>query len=73
MISTRDSFFTTDDEFSYDKGFMIAFGITAYDDNREHIEDPTYGTIKAYYKTWGLNEQKQTVDFVELPTSMCTA
>ena len=32
-----------------------AFGITAYDDNPEIIEDPSIGVLNAYYKTWGLD------------------
>ena len=51
---------------------MIAFAITAYDSNREPIEDPSYGTIKAYYKTWGLEDSVQGVAFEEIPTTMCT-
>ena len=50
---------------------MIAFGITAFDDNQESIEDPTYGHIKAYYKTWGLGET-QSEGFEELPSKMCS-
>ena len=52
MVSSRDSFFTTD--FTYSEGLMYAFGLTAYDDNPDPIEDPTYGVLKAYYKSWGL-------------------
>ena len=32
MVSTRDSFYSTDHEFTTDEGFQFAFGITAYDD-----------------------------------------
>ena len=51
---------------------MIAFALTAYDNNREPIEDPSFGTIKAYYKTWGLEESVQGIAFEEVPTTMCT-
>lgn len=50
---------------------MYAFGITAYDSNRESIEDPTIGVLKPYYKSWGLKETKG-VDFEELPTRNCS-
>ena len=71
MVSTRDSFFDTDFEFTTDTGLMIAFGLTAYDDNLEPIEDPRYGELKAYYKTWGMNDALG-VEFTELPTVPCT-
>ena len=32
---------------------MLAFALTAYDDETESIEDPDIGELKAYYKTWG--------------------
>ena len=50
---------------------MLAFGITAYDDDFENIEDSDYGELKAYYKTWGFEDQPG-VDFVEIPTTPCT-
>ena len=39
MVSSRDAYFDTDFEFTTDDGLMIAFGLTAYDDNYEPIED----------------------------------
>ena len=56
MVSTRDAYFDTDHEFNSDKGLQFAFGITAYDDNRNPIEEPEYGTLKPYYKSWGIND-----------------
>ena len=65
------SHFTQDEEFTSEvDGIMFAFGITAYDSNQEIIEDPTYGTLNAYYKTWGLGEPG--VNFEPLLTSQCT-
>ena len=54
MISARDSFFDADHKYS--RNLSYAFGITAYDSNTESIDDPTYGEIKPYYKSWGLKE-----------------
>ena len=71
MVSVRDSFLDTDFEFTTDDGLMLAFGITAYDDNQEPIEDPSYGTLKAYYKSWGI-KGTSGVDFEELPSEMCS-
>ena len=52
MVSQRDAYF--DDNYVYSKDLMYAFGITAYDGNSEPIEDPSYGVLKPYYKSWGL-------------------
>ena len=50
---------------------MYAFGVSAYDSNREPIEDPSIGILKPYYKTWGKHEANE-VKFEELPTHNCT-
>ena len=71
MVSSRDSFFPTDFEFTTDDGLMIAFGLTAYDENYESIEDDDYGTLKAFYKTWGMKDAPGE-QFTEVPTSFCT-
>ena len=55
MVSSRDSFF--DSDFVYSKDLMYAFGITAYDSNRENIEDPSYGKLEPYYKEWGMGDE----------------
>ena len=52
MVISRDKYF--DDEFIYKKNLWFAFGITAYDSNRESIEDPSYGVLHPAYKEWGL-------------------
>ena len=71
MVSEQDSYFATDEPWTTNEGLMIAFGITAYDDNFENIEDSDYGELKAYYKTWGFEDQPG-VEFKEIPTSICT-
>ena len=56
MFSTQDSFFGSDYEFStQNDGMMVAFALTDFDNNQEPIEDEQYGTVRAYYKHWGLN------------------
>ena len=53
---------------------MMAFALTYYDDNQEPIEDPTYGLLKAYYKTWGLDEDDYgDIVWVELESDYCTS
>ena len=69
MVSSRDSFFSADEIYSRDLAY--AFGITAYDSNAEAIEDPSIGTLKAYYKTWGLHEGGG-VKWEPIPTRDCS-
>lgn len=45
--------------------------MTAYDDETEPIDDPTYGVLKAYYKSWGIHSDVG-IDWEELPSDYCT-
>ena len=47
--SKEDSFFDSDYIWSSQDGMQFAFGITAYDDNEEAIEDLDYGQVVARY------------------------
>ena len=38
----------------FSESLWYAFGVSAYDSDREPIEDPSYGVLKPAYKTWGL-------------------
>ena len=69
MNSSRDSYF--EDSYVFSDGLMFAFSLTAYDSEREPIEDPSIGTLKAYYKTWGLQGDKG-VTWKPIPTRKCT-
>ena len=71
MVHERVSYFDDDFEFSADKGFMIAYALTAYDDNTESIEDPRYGQLKGYFRTWGLDDKRETT-FTPLPFDFCS-
>ena len=53
MVSTREHYFDTDHQF-IDPGNQVAFAITAYDTNRNPLDMPEYGKLKAYYKSWGI-------------------
>lgn len=70
MVSSRDAYFTSDEE--YTEGLNYAFGVTAYDSNREPIEDESIGVLKPYYKSWGIKAGIGGVDFEELPTRECS-
>ena len=71
MVSTRDAYFDTDHEFTTDAGLQIAFAITAYDANREPIDQPEYGALKPYYKSWGIVDSND-VHFEPLAADYCT-
>lgn len=45
-----DFYFSAD--FVSDNDFMLAFGLSAYDNNSEPIEDPSIGVVNSYYKSW---------------------
>ena len=54
VLSTiNDMYFSPDDAFTYDKGFNIAVGFTAYDSNPEPILDPTIGEVVFNHLRWG--------------------
>ena len=53
---------------------MLAFALTAYDDETESIEDPDIGELKAYYKTWGYPTEDEVLSeqLTLLETRQCT-
>ena len=54
VLSTiNDMYYTPDDEFTFDNGFNIAAGFTAYDSNPEPILDPTIGEVVFNHFRWG--------------------
>ena len=53
--SVTDSYFT-EEPFTTEDGFNVAFALSAYDSEQEFIEDPDYGTLKAYHYEWGFEE-----------------
>ena len=71
MVSLRDSYIDDNFVFSTDEGLMIAFGLTAYDNVQNSIEDASYGKLKAYYKSWGLTEGHD-MRFEEVQSKQCT-
>ena len=65
-----DSFFT-EEPFTTEDGFSVAFALSAYDSETEFIEDPDYGTLKAYHYEWGF-EASQGSRWREIETRSCT-
>ena len=51
---------------------MIAAAVSSYDGDHYPIEDPEVGTIKLYYKTFDVIDEKDTLAFKEIPTRPCT-
>ena len=47
LTSVNDAYYADDYVFSSTDGFEIAFAITAFDTNRDPIEDARYGTLRA--------------------------
>ena len=57
------------EKFTYDDGFNIAVGLTAYDNNKEIILDPAYGELVWTHYSWNLKadeeeeeEEEQTME-----------
>lgn len=48
MVSSRDAYFSADHVMT--ENLWFAFGVTAYDSNREWIEDPSIGVLSPGYK-----------------------
>ena len=56
-----------------ERGFSLAFAISAYDSEPNPIEDPRYGYVNAQYVTWGLNKDSQGgVDPDKLTHHLCS-
>ena len=55
-MSMKDTFFSPEYLFSSDEGMQFAFALTAYDNNRDPIDDPSYGKVSAKIVSWGLGE-----------------
>ena len=49
----------------------MAFALTDYDGSSEPIEDPTYGALVAYYRSWGNLANSEQVFLGEFPTRLC--
>ena len=60
-MSVRDSHYTPDFNITSEDGLKFAFAITAYDSNREPIDDPRYGRVVAKIVSWG-QDTAQAVD-----------
>ena len=69
MKSYRDDYFNDTHIESAKLNFNVAFGVTEYDNSSEYLEDPTIGTMKAYYRSWG--EGIDGVAVKEVPIRRC--
>jgi hypothetical protein len=65
-------FYNDTDTVSARMGFNLAFGITKFDGDSKSIEDPTIGTVKAYYKKWGGKDDGDGIVLEPIPTRRCT-
>ena len=73
QLRIEEDVFSSDDPFDLDEiGFMIAAGITDYDNNSTSlIEDPTYGEVMIFRKHWNA-EENVLLKFEPLATKQCT-
>ena len=70
LVADRIDWYELYATFGYDNGFAFAVGFTAWDDGVGITEDPTYGQIKIFIKSWGLNAPFEDT-FHEIETRSC--
>ena len=71
--SLREQFYTDADVFSYQNGFNIAVGLTAYDNEKEWILDPTYGELIIQRRGWVTKADGTFGKFsIPMETHVCT-
>ena len=56
-LSVKDSYFSELDEFTYEQGFNLAVGFTAYDSETTYSLPPSIGELVISSYEWGYNEQ----------------
>ena len=54
-MSTSTNAHSVFDEFDASMGLYFAAALTSYDDNREPIDDPTFGELVFNHHRWGRN------------------
>ena len=70
--SYQNNYYNDTFVYSSDAGLKFAFGVTAYDNNRENIEDPDYGVVKAKVNSWGLSDSNEVIARSNFDTHPCT-
>ena len=70
--STSFEHYDLNQSFGYNNGFAIKAGLVMWDDGSATVEDPSYGELKFYMKSWS-EEQTSTLTnaFVQLETHFC--
>lgn len=53
IFSSKSNALTIKDEFDLSMGLNFAVAFTAYDDNAEPIDDPTFGEVVFNHHKWG--------------------
>ena len=70
QTNVESNYFGDDLVFNWENGFKVGFGVTAYNWHVDTVEDPQIGTIKAYLRRWGGDEQT-SVEYSELESVAC--
>ncbi len=63
--------YSSDSQFGFQDGFMIAAGVTDYTDAFDGSTDPTIGEFKIYRKQWNIYDENSGDLFTELKTRNC--
>ena len=72
QVADKENFYTDNDFFDYDDGYIFAAGLTAYDGKGDKIEDESLATLKLYHKVWNASDPDVDFDFHEVPSRFCT-
>ena len=67
--SNQFDYFDEWSEFGHANKFGLAAGLIAWDRDGKILEDPTFGILKFYRKSWTIDSIGEP--FVELPTHYC--
>ena len=53
MERTNFEFFDSNASFGHENGLAFTSGLIEWDDGEKIVEDPTYGQLRFYVKSWG--------------------
>ena len=73
MSATQDQYLSPGYVFDQAMGLNFAIAFTAYDNEKEDILDPSYGSLTFTTYEWGLDENGDTfIKFDEIPSHVCS-
>ena len=73
ILSTlEDLHYSDEDIFSYQNGFNVAVGLTAFNSETEWVLDPTVGKLDFYAYGWREKDGNFVTEERQLPSHVCT-